>query len=261
MNLPSPSRKGAATLARVPAEVREALDRGLIESVNLTECLAVDFAALMRHALPDLPETTLEQLRNAATLGISRRMTFAAEVAWRHGGTDALARFAAARSDTLRGWAACMAMRQPADGFARRLEAIRPFADDAHFGVREWAWMALRPWILEDPDAAIAALVPWVSSPAPNLRRFASEATRPRGVWSAHIDLLKREPERGLPLLEPLRADPERYVQDSVANWLNDAGKTCPDWLRTLLARWRAESSSPATAYICRRAARSLGKH
>ena len=70
---------------------------------------------------------------------------------------------------------------------------------------------------------------------------------------------LKAQPWRGLPLLEPLRADASRYVQNSVANWLNDAAKTQPAWVREVCERWSRGKAPAATLYIVRRAQRSIG--
>ena len=91
-----------------------------------------------------------------------------------------------------------------------------------------------------------------------HLRRFASEALRPRGVWCAHIASLKREPGKALPILSSLRADPSNYVQDSVANWLNDAAKDQPDWVRGLCAEWLKATPADATRRICHRTLRNL---
>jgi 3-methyladenine DNA glycosylase AlkC len=65
-----------------------------------------------------------------------------------------------------------------------------------------------------------------------------------------------RRAETGNPF--PLRADPSKYVQDSVANWLNDAGKENPQRVQSLYAQWLADTSAPAILRICQRARRNL---
>ena len=137
------------------------------------------------------------------------------------------------------------------------MKEITPFADDSHFGVREIAWMAARPMIANDIESAVAFLVQWTGSKSENLRRFASEATRPRGVWCAHIPALKENPKLGVSIIEPLKEDTSKYVKDSVGNWLNDAAKTVPDFVRTLCHRWSSIPSSH-TQYIIKKAMRNL---
>lgn len=234
------------------------LDAGA-ETTTLTECLAVDFATLMGTVLPEIDGAALIEVREHASTGILRRMALAARVIVDGVGRPfALERLARHPSDTARGWA-CFIIGAAADmELSSRLEAIRPYADDPHFGVREWSWMAVRPHVAAELEAAIALLTGWTTDPSARIRRFASEVIRPRGVWSTHIGALKQQPEMALPILEALRADPSVYVQDSVANWLNDAGKSRPDWVRALCARWSIEAPDPETARICKRALRSM---
>lgn len=226
---------------------------------HLTECLAVDFARLMQAVAPDVGAAAMEQMHAAAQAGISKRMALAARLLHEQLGAQAFGRLAQHTSDTVRGWACFMAGAAPGLSLAQRLARIRPLADDAHFGVREWAWLALRPALAVELDAAIALLRPWTAQPSERLRRYASESLRPRGVWCAHIAALKADPGRALPLLEPLRADPAEYVQDSVANWLNDASKDQPAWVRAVCARWAQDSPAVPTARICARALRTIG--
>lgn len=79
---------------------------------------------------------------------------------------------------------------------------------------------------------------------------------RPVGVWSKHCNELKTQPDIALPLLEPLKADEAIYVQDSVANWLNDVGKYKPDWVLALCKQW--EDQNLYTKRIISRALRNL---
>ncbi len=241
-----------------PQTVRD-LSEGRRESRDLVEAMAVDLAALFTGAIPDAPTPLRRRVRDAATLPYPKRMRAAADAAFDHLGEGGVNRLAAHASDTVRGWACLIVARVPGWSLPRRLDAVRPLADDTHFGVREWAWSGVRDAIAGDPDHAIRLLTPWAGETSANLRRFATEATRPRGVWARHIPLLKAEPERAEALLEPLRADPSGYVQDSVANWINDAAKTRPDWAIALCERWRRQSPGEATDRIRRRALRSLG--
>ncbi|HMM73430.1 MAG TPA: hypothetical protein PKC22_14625 [Rhodocyclaceae bacterium] len=54
------------------------LNAGAVEATTLTECLAVDFAALMRAVLPEIGEDAIATMQQAAGEGISRRMALAA---------------------------------------------------------------------------------------------------------------------------------------------------------------------------------------
>lgn len=242
----------------ITRERRGQLDRGEVEAAHLAEVLAVDFARLMASAVPSLPSSALTPMRNAAKLGITLRMQGAATLLRAHGHGDP-AHWSCHASDTVRGWACYLIGSDPALTLEHKLDALRTLADDAHFGVREWAWLAVRPHIVAEPLRVLAHLHGWTADASPNVRRFACEALRPRGVWAAHIALLKQEPQLALALLEALCCDESRYVQDAVGNWLNDAGKSRPDWVRALCARWHTvHADHPANAYIRKRALRSL---
>jgi 3-methyladenine DNA glycosylase AlkC len=248
-----PKRVGARRPTDVPEPVRKALALGA-ESANHMEQIALDMGALWANMFPGLEAHSPA----FASEGFVGRMRTGGRLLWETTGIGAVRRGVTWESDTARGWAAMAVGAAPNLPLSQRLSLLRTFADDRHFAVREWAWLSLRPHVAEDVERAICELRPWVSETSPRLRRFACEVTRPRGVWSCHIAMLKARPELGSPLLRPLREDDQRYVQDSVANWLNDASKHDPDWVIATCKRWVRESNSPATARICRRASRSL---
>lgn len=164
------------------------------------------------------------------------------------------------RSDMVRAWAAFALTADRGLSIAERLKKARRFAKDGSVAVRECAWDSFRPYVAADLSLGLGLLESWVRDPDPSVRRCAVEATRPRGVWCSHIDSLKRDPEPGLILLEPVRSDPSPYVQRSAGNWLNDASKTRPDWVRAVCARWAVESPTKETAWITKHAQRTLRK-
>lgn len=250
-------RKGAVRIADIPKTILRQLNAGEIESKTLAEGLAIDYSILLRSAVPQTSKQRLMQLKSLGNSGYLQRTRLAAEILLETLGLDAADRLQAHPSDTVRGWAAHLIGLAPLP-LRERLRRITPFADDPHMGVRECAWLSLRPHIATEIETAIKLLKPWTSRKSPNLRRFATESTRPRGVWCAHIELLKQQPQIALPLLEPLRADEHKYVQDSLSNWLNDAAKSQPKFVKDLTRRWAQQGDCPATHRICKRALRSV---
>jgi len=253
-----PPRKGARRVADIPADILTAMNEGQIETRSLVEMYAIDFAALLDRVAPGLGASMPTASRSGS--GITQRMAMAGQMLLEAEGPVVVQRLVTHPSDIVRGWGAYALGAIEDIDLRERLARVRPFAADSHFGVREWAWLAQREHITADIDAALGLLRPWTAEDQDTLRRFAVESTRPRGVWCRHIAVLKADPQRGLPLLEPLRADPSRYVQDSVANWLNDAARSDPEWVRAVCARWLTEQGelNPATERLCRRAQRSL---
>ncbi|MBL0923379.1 MAG: DNA alkylation repair protein [Sphingomonadaceae bacterium] len=226
------------------------VDQGIEETRNLSEILAISMKDLSAITFPliDFSSVNFEA-------GVVRRMSSIGSVLRRDCPSGTLQRMASHRSDVVRGWVAFAIGEDESRVMADRLASIRRFAADQHFGVREWAWLAVREMLREHILDAIPMLSSWTASADPFIRRFAVEATRPRGVWSRHIATLREDPEQGLAVIEPMKFELDRYAQDSVANWLNDAGKDHPDWVTALLRRWSEESASPR---IVKRAARNL---
>ncbi|HIE3983671.1 DNA alkylation repair protein [Serratia marcescens] len=251
-------RKGATRVTDIPADIHQALSRGEIQSATLTECLALNQVQLVQAVFPGLLPGVVKDIEAACRLGILKRMDIIGAVLLNALGAEGIETCRTHGADTVRGWACFMIRNHPGLHLSERIAAIRSLADDGHFGVREWAWIAIRPHLVQEIDAAIGHLTQWTASPSERLRRFACESLRPRGVWCAHITALKREPERALSILTPLRADPSIYVQDSVANWLNDAARDQPNWVRNICSQWLYTTSTDATRRICQRALRNL---
>jgi 3-methyladenine DNA glycosylase AlkC len=260
------TRKGAIRAADIPAKVLDGLNTGTLESVNLTEWLAVDGLKLLTVLLPTWKlkraADVLEVAQEVVGLGVMQRTErVALALAAANVNLEVLAKHP---SDTVRCWAAFIAVNRAVHpntvDLKMALEAIKPFAADSHFGVREIAWMAWRPLLAAKLEPGLKLLEKWTNSDDANVRRFASEASRPRGVWCAHIQALRDQPELALRILEPLRSDPDRYVQTSVANWLNDASKSQPVWVEALCEGWLEESPTADTRWIVNHALRSLRK-
>jgi 3-methyladenine DNA glycosylase AlkC len=177
-----------------------------------------------------------------------------------HKDSDFLLTISTHKSDLVRCWATVIVGKDATLSIKQTLQKIQLFAADKHFNVRECAWSAIRQNIAQNLEESITILSNWTASEDENIRRFASEATRPRGVCCEHIKELKQNPELAISILEPLKSDKAKYVQDSVGNWLNDASKTQPGFVKELCKRWEKESNTKETKYIIKRALRTVNK-
>ncbi len=262
-------RKGSKSTKDIPKDILEQLNCGQIEAANLVEWLAVDQRLLLENLLiqtnrkkylnpiltgiDNLKKQTVNTINEAIGTGIFEQAT-------KNNDIEILDIISTHKSDLVRCWATYTIGKNPQLNIIEMLEKIQPFSADKHFGVREICWLAVRPTISKNLIESLDILSKWTSNEDENIRRFVSEATRPRGVWCEHIEELKQNPALGLTILEPMKSDKAKYVQDSVGNWLNDASKTQPKFVIDICEKWNKESKTKETAYIIKKALRTIEK-
>jgi 3-methyladenine DNA glycosylase AlkC len=262
-------RKGSKSTKDIPKDILEQLNSGQIETANLVEWLAVDQRLLLENLLKqtdrfkylnpilyeieNLKKQTVNTINEAIGTGVLNQIT-------KNNDFDFLEIISNHRSDLIRCWATYTIGKNPKLNIEEMLEKIQIFSADKHFGVREICWLAVRPSIAKNLTKSIEILSDWTNNEDENIRRFTTEATRPRGVWCEHIEELKQKPELCLSIIEPLKSDKAKYVQDSVGNWLNDASKTRPRFVIDICEKWEIESNNKETAYIIKKALRTIEK-
>jgi len=262
-------RVGSKSIKDIPPHIREQLNHGEIETANLVEFLSIDGKVLVQTVLEQfqrcqyLPQIitrinnlevkTHTTVHGVITSELAQQITL-------HQDWELKQKISTHPADIVRCWGAVIVALDLRNNIQTTLTQMWPFAEDRHFNVREVAWSVLRSRIIEHLDEAISILSVWAIHDHENIRRFASEATRPRGVCVTHIKELKNNPEKALSILEPLKADLSPYVQTSVGNWLNDASKSRPDFVLHLCSQWEKESNTRATKLIIKKALRTLHK-
>lgn len=239
-------------MKKVAKEITDQINAGERESSNLMEFLSADFQILLKNTIPEFrfPNQALD-------VGITKKHKIIAEKLNAQFGFKVFNKLESHKSDILRGLASYLIGEQNIP-FKEKLELSKTLANDSNSGVREWAWIAIRDDFASNLEDNINLIIPWTVSDKDNIRRFASEMSRPRGVWCSHITRLRKDPKIGLRILDPLKSDPAKYVQLSVGNWLNDAGKDHPSWVIDLCVKWKKESETKETEKICKRALRNL---
>lgn len=271
MNKEILSRKGVRKAQDIPKDVLKLLNAGKIETVNLTEWLAMDHLKLIQSTFAgigisdEILKETKKQIKALKKPSTMNTTKLVGEILYESYKNDKnydsiLNNLINHQSDSIRCYVPYLISLNERLNIDKKLKQAKTLVADSHFGVREVVWMALRPAIENDLGKSIQILAKWTKDENENIRRFTTEATRPRGVWCKHIDELKAKPALALPILEKLKSDPSKYVQDSVGNWLNDASKSDPKFVIELCEKWSSESPTKETEKIIKRAKRTLYK-
>ena len=168
------------------------------------------------------------------------------------------------RSPTyFRGWliwpvTSAVALRATEDGSQAAFDdALRLLAELTSGLSSEFAIRAL---LRHDLDRALALIRgEWVASGDVDVRRLASEGTRPYLPWALRVAGLARNPQATIPILSALYTDESEYVRRSVANHLNDISRESAD-AAVAAARGWLEQPDENTDRVVRHGLRTLIK-
>ncbi len=260
-----PRVTGYNSKSKIPKDTLNNLNLGLEPSLTLSEILAVDMKLLLKTVYPNIFFANEE----LSTLGIVERIAKCSYFIQQYAQQNNInleqefKKLSKHTSDTARGWSCYLVPYLSINNINNSFELIKQLAADNHFGVREWAWLALREQVINNIEISIQYLIPWSQDKNPFIRRFSSEILRPRGVWCKHINIFKTNHnnilESIIPLLDNLIIDTDKYVQNSLANWLNDCAKDNSAWVLNLCNIWRTNFGTGHTSsYIIKRGLRNL---
>jgi len=174
----------------------------------------------------------------------------------------AVIRAARDTSPSFSGWmiwpvTAAVADKAVADGSASSFDdAMAAMAELTGLLTSEFA---IRTLLRHDLDRALATISTWTTSDDVDVRRLATEGTRPYLPWSVRVPELLRRPGATVPILDALYRDRAEYVRRSVANHLNDLSRDHADLVDETAARWLADPDANTT-WVVRHGLRTLVK-
>lgn len=116
---------------------------------------------------------------------------------------------------------------------------------------------AIRPLLKEHPAEVMDELIVWTKDQNVHVRRLASEGVRIRLPWSQKLLVALDEFERYVAILTNLKDDPEKFVQKSVGNNLNDLYKEAPEKAEMIIAQWERTGQSKAQEWIIKHGMRN----
>lgn len=117
----------------------------------------------------------------------------------------------------------------------------------------------IRPFVDRYPKKCFNQMKKWAKSDNLHLRRLSSEGLRPRLPWAKKFQQFIDNPSPVLTILELLKDDTSKFVQNSVANTLNDILKDNEEIALSTIDNWKQDPSFER-AWIIRHAIRNYRK-
>lgn len=118
----------------------------------------------------------------------------------------------------------------------------------------------MRPIIAKHPEKSMHLLLSWSTDKNKRVRRLSSECLRIRLPWAKKLYVAMDYFDVYELILSNLRNDPDKTIQKSVANNLNDLYKEYPDKMEVILRRWQKEEPSRECTWIIHHASRTKRK-
>jgi 3-methyladenine DNA glycosylase AlkC len=117
---------------------------------------------------------------------------------------------------------------------------------------------AIRPLLEKYPEQVFCRLKKWSKDENVHVRRLASEGMRIKLPWAKRLDTSLGHFDDFCEVLSNLRHSPEKFVQKSVGNNLNDLMKVDPEKAHRLIAKWELGEDSKALRWIIKHGKRTL---
>lgn len=116
---------------------------------------------------------------------------------------------------------------------------------------------AVRTLLREHPKEVMDELIKWTLDENVHVRRLASEGVRIRLPWSRKLYAALDEFERYTVILTNLKDAPEKFVQKSVGNNLNDLYKDAPEKADYIISQWEKSGQSKTQDWIIKHGRRN----
>lgn len=116
---------------------------------------------------------------------------------------------------------------------------------------------AIRNLLEARPEPVIKKLQVWSLEECVHVRRLSSEGIRTRLPWAKKSTVFIEHFDEAIKILDNLKASPEKFVQKSVGNNINDLFKDAPHLAERIVKSWSRRGLPPSTQWILKHGQRS----